>query len=56
MKWYAATITSEDASYTTVDMSQALSVSVQNQVQLRFLCPADIDHVKQLCKEWFPIE
>jgi len=26
------------------------------EVQLRFLIPGDIDEVKHLCKEWFPIE
>nr|CAG4645051.1 EOG090X0BM0 [Leptodora kindtii] len=24
--------------------------------QLRFLCPSDLDQVKKLCKEWFPIQ
>ncbi|KAJ8319338.1 hypothetical protein KUTeg_004429 [Tegillarca granosa] len=37
-------------------MSQALSFSVQREVQLRFLCPDDIQEVKRLCTEWFPIE
>jgi hypothetical protein len=26
------------------------------EVQLRFLNPGDLCEVKQLCKEWFPIE
>lgn len=25
-------------------------------VQLRFLCPTDLDEVRALCQEWFPIE
>nr|CAG4647328.1 EOG090X0BM0 [Megafenestra aurita]SVE92597.1 EOG090X0BM0 [Megafenestra aurita] len=25
-------------------------------LQLRFLCPSDLDQVKELCKEWFPIQ
>lgn len=25
-------------------------------VQLRFLCPDDLDEVRALCQEWFPIE
>ncbi|KAF2881709.1 hypothetical protein ILUMI_24468 [Ignelater luminosus] len=25
-------------------------------VQLRFLCPGDLDEVRALCQEWFPIE
>ncbi|XP_069123321.1 N-alpha-acetyltransferase 60-like [Argopecten irradians] len=37
-------------------MCQPMSFSVQREVQLRFLCPADIDEVKKLCREWFPIE
>lgn len=27
-----------------------------NNVQLRFLGPEDVDDVKRLCREWFPIE
>lgn len=26
------------------------------EVQLRFLCPDDLDEVRALCEEWFPIE
>jgi len=26
------------------------------ELQLRFLCPQDIDQVKVLCRDWFPIE
>lgn len=26
------------------------------EVQLRFLNPSDVDEVKRLCREWFPIE
>ena len=26
------------------------------ELQLRFLCPQDIDQVKLLCRDWFPIE
>ncbi|CAH1793889.1 unnamed protein product [Owenia fusiformis] len=33
-----------------------VSFSLQHEVQLRFLTPQDIDVVKQLCHEWFPIE
>jgi hypothetical protein len=25
-------------------------------VQLRFLCPDDLDEVRSLCQDWFPIE
>ncbi|XP_052824173.1 N-alpha-acetyltransferase 60 isoform X2 [Octopus bimaculoides] len=37
-------------------MNQAVSFGVQREVQLRFLCPDDIEEVKRLCTEWFPIE
>ncbi|XP_012943964.1 N-alpha-acetyltransferase 60 [Aplysia californica] len=33
-----------------------LSLSVQQEVQLRFLNPSDVGEVKKLCREWFPIE
>lgn len=33
-----------------------LALSVQQEVQLRFLGPADVAEVKKLCREWFPIE
>lgn len=26
------------------------------EVQLRFLCPDDLDEVRALCQDWFPIE
>ncbi|XP_032825893.1 N-alpha-acetyltransferase 60 [Petromyzon marinus] len=29
---------------------------VAGEVMLRFLCPGDVDAVKQLCSDWFPIE
>lgn len=25
-------------------------------VQLRFLCPGDLDEVRALCQDWFPID
>ncbi|XP_064629513.1 N-alpha-acetyltransferase 60-like [Lineus longissimus] len=37
-------------------MSQTVSFSLQPEVQLRFLNPNDIDEVKTLCQDWFPIE
>ena len=33
-----------------------MSYSIQQEIQLRFLCPDDIPEVKLLCAEWFPIE
>lgn len=37
-------------------MTELVSFSIQREVQLRFLSPADIPEVKKLCAEWFPIE
>ena len=37
-------------------MTQAQALRMQQEVQLRFLCPADVGQVKTLCSEWFPIE
>ncbi|XP_013069605.1 N-alpha-acetyltransferase 60-like [Biomphalaria glabrata] len=41
-----------------VEMTEKLplSLSVQQEVQLRFLGPSDVTEVKKLCREWFPIE
>ena len=33
-----------------------LSLSIQQEVQLRFLNPSDVNEVKKLCREFFPIE
>lgn len=30
--------------------------SLQNEIQLRFLCPSDINEIKTLCNDWFPVE
>ncbi|KAK6634141.1 hypothetical protein RUM44_004749 [Polyplax serrata] len=27
-----------------------------SNVQLRFLCPSDIDEVRELCQDWFPVD
>lgn len=42
----------------TVDMTAQppLALSIQQEVQLRFLGPSDVAEVKKLCREWFPIE
>ncbi|XP_050390569.1 N-alpha-acetyltransferase 60 [Patella vulgata] len=37
-------------------MSKVLSLHLQQEVQLRFLCPGDLVEVKKLCADWFPIE
>lgn len=38
-------------------MSEILiqNYNLQNEIQLRFLCPYDIDEVKELCGDWFPV-
>jgi N-alpha-acetyltransferase 60 len=38
-------------------MSEILiqNYNLQNEIQLRFLCPFDIDEVKELCADWFPV-
>lgn len=28
---------------------------ILNEVQLRFLCPNDLEEVRALCQDWFPI-
>ena len=33
-----------------------IKLGFTNDVQVRFLCPADVEDVKRLCREWFPIE
>jgi hypothetical protein len=38
------------------DMSQVQALRMQQEVQLRFLCPSDVEEVKKLCIDWFPIE
>lgn len=33
-----------------------LSDDVKNETSLRSLCPDDINELKKLCSEWFPVE
>ena len=40
----------------TARMMQAQAFRMQQEIQLRFLCPSDVGEVKKLCSEWFPIE
>ncbi|RUS79863.1 hypothetical protein EGW08_012389 [Elysia chlorotica] len=40
-----------------MEMQPPLSaLRIQQEVQLRFLSPSDIEEVKTLCRDWFPIE
>lgn len=45
--------------YTNNTSRQASSVTVplcvRGEVQLRFLCPEDLEEVRALCQDWFPI-
>lgn len=52
----APSVTIGNEQIVEVDMNQPMSFGVQREVQFRFLCPNDIDEVKRLCTEWFPIE
>ncbi|CAM1322594.1 NAA60 (predicted) [Pycnogonum litorale] len=36
-------------------MTKKILLSGDSALQLRFLCPRDVDEVKELCTEWFPI-
>nr|XP_054763399.1 uncharacterized protein LOC129269986 [Lytechinus pictus] len=29
---------------------------IEGDIKLRFLCPEDVEAVKQLCRDWFPVE
>ncbi|XP_052263747.1 N-alpha-acetyltransferase 60-like [Dreissena polymorpha] len=37
-------------------MTEVKTLTIQREVQLRFLSPEDIPEVKRLCADWFPIE
>lgn len=43
-------------SSTQVWMSDVVPPTALSEVQLRFLCHNDIENVKLLCGDWFPIE
>lgn len=44
--------------YTTVGQQAHSSVPlcITSDVQLRFLCPDDLEEVRTLCQDWFPID
>lgn len=37
-------------------MKKHVPLGSLNNVQLRFLCPSDIDEVRELCQDWFPVD
>ncbi|GAB6025837.1 N-alpha-acetyltransferase 60 [Chamberlinius hualienensis] len=37
-------------------MTKKVPLCSSTAIQLRFLCPEDVDEVKKLCSEWFPVE
>lgn len=37
-------------------MSQTKPLSLKNDVKFRFLAPGDVNEIKRLCHEWFPID
>ncbi|XP_043284337.1 N-alpha-acetyltransferase 60 [Venturia canescens] len=43
---------------TTINHTKSLTVPlcVLGEVQLRFLCPEDLEEVRELCEDWFPIK
>jgi hypothetical protein len=43
---------------TTINSEVTISSSfdINNDIELRFLRPSDIDELKQLCAEWFPVK
>ncbi|XP_031346504.1 N-alpha-acetyltransferase 60 [Photinus pyralis] len=51
INWYHTNRSDENCS---VDVQ--LPICSLADVQLRFLCPTDLDEVRALCQEWFPIE
>lgn len=40
---------------TTPVTSVTVPLCVLGEVQLRFLCPDDLEEVRALCQDWFPI-
>lgn len=43
------------ASMATSSTAVTVPLCVLGEVQLRFLCPDDLEEVRSLCQDWFPI-
>jgi len=54
INWYLGS--KDTDSHVTTTPTHSPSFSSTTELQLRFLCPSDLDQVKDLCKEWFPIQ
>ncbi|XP_066257723.1 N-alpha-acetyltransferase 60 isoform X2 [Euwallacea similis] len=54
ISWYKSNGNRKD-SYSSMSEREVILHSLA-EVQLRFLCPDDLDEVRALCQEWFPIE
>merc|ERR1712035_75603 len=53
---YVDVIVGVDVDSRVTTPTHSPSFSSTTELQLRFLCPSDLDQVKELCKEWFPIQ
>lgn len=51
-------LTNDNDSTTSQQQQQQTSVPLclTSDVQLRFLCPDDLEEVRTLCQDWFPID
>ncbi|XP_054285891.1 N-alpha-acetyltransferase 60 isoform X1 [Macrosteles quadrilineatus] len=50
--WYAA----ETIPHQKTCMTKSVPLCSLANLQLRFLCPADLPEVRKLCQDWFPID
>nr|CAG4643441.1 EOG090X0BM0 [Ilyocryptus agilis] len=56
LNWYLSAKDSNKEHQASTPSYSSPRLSSTNELQLRFLCPSDLDQVKELCKEWFPIQ
>nr|SVE75965.1 EOG090X0BM0 [Daphnia hispanica] len=54
--WYSGSKDSNRDHHDTTSQYLSPLFTSTADLQLRFLCPSDLDQVKDLCKEWFPIQ